>query len=245
MRKHADRRDWNALAVIIGISLCTNAGATTIVAIWTPAKIVISGDSLLNLNWTGENGARQHKTSKDCKIRKFGSNYISAAGNYHIQTAGFDVWQTAAHACGSSMDVDACAAKFKTELRTILAKVVGVHDVHLSVLVAGRQNGMPALEHITLVGTPEGRLSVKSESFRKGKQKWGRVILGERDAIDRYEHGAASKMSDSIQEQAVSLVKIEARALPQEVGAPYSTLTIEAAGEKWTNPGCCPAACSK
>ena len=238
-----------AFVAIIGIGFCASVKATTIVAIWTPAKIVISGDSLLNMNWTGENGARQHKTSKDCKIRKFGSNYISAAGNYHIQTAGFDVWNTAAHACGSStnvaMNVDACAEKFKTELRSILAKVVGVHDVHLSVLVAGRQNGTPALEHITLVGTPDGRLSVKSESFRKGKQKWGRVILGERDAIDRYEHGAASKMSDSILDQALSLVKIEARALPKEVGAPFSTLTIDAAGEKWTNPGCCPSSCAK
>ena len=175
-----------AFVAIIGIGFCANVKATTIVAIWTPAKIVISGDSLLNMNWTGENGVRQHKTSKDCKIRRFGSNYISAAGNYHIQTAGFDVWNTAAHACGSSTDVDTCAAKFKTELRSILAKVVGAHDVHLSVLVAGRQNGAPALEHITLVGTSDGRLSVKSESFRKGKQKWGRVILGERDAIDRY-----------------------------------------------------------
>ena len=234
-----------AFAAIVGLGLCANAGATTIVAIWTPEKIVISGDSLLNMNWTGENGAPQHKTSKDCKIRKFGSNYISAAGNYHIQTAGFDVWDTAAHTCGTSTNVDGCAAKFKAELRSILTKVVGVHDVHLSVLVAGRQNGAPALEHITLIGTPDGRLSVKTESFRKGKQKWGRVILGERDAIDRYEHGAASKMSDSIQDQALSLVKIEARALPQEVGAPYSTLTIDTKGEQWINPGCCPSSCAK
>ncbi|MGA3189573.1 MAG: hypothetical protein ABSF22_20905 [Bryobacteraceae bacterium] len=233
------------LVAAIGLGLSVNAGATTIVAIWTPTKIVISGDSLLNMNWTGENGAPQHKTSKDCKIRKFGSNYISAAGNYHIQTAGFDVWQTAAHACGTAPNVDACAAKFKAELRIALAKAVGMHDVHLAVLVAGRQNGAPALDHITLIGTPEGRLSVKSESFRKGKQKWGRVILGERDAIDRYEHGAASTMTDSMQAQALSLVKIEARALPQEVGAPFSTLTIDEAGEQWTNPGCCPSACSK
>jgi hypothetical protein len=232
-----------AFAAIIGVSLCANANATTIVAIWTPAKIVIAGDSLLNMNWTGENGAPQHKTSKDCKIRKFGSNYISAAGNYHIQTAGFDVWETAARTCGSSTSVDGCTAKLRAELRGALAKVVGVHDVHLTVLIAGRQNGAPALDHITLVGTPDGRLSVKSESFRKGKQKWGRVILGERDAIDRYEHGTASTMTDSIQEQALSLVKVEARALPSEVGAPFSTLTIDAAGEKWTNPGCCPSAC--
>jgi hypothetical protein len=146
----------------IGLSLCANVNATTIVAIWTPSQIVISGDSLLNMNWTGENGQPQHKTSKDCKIRKFGSNYISAAGNYHIQTAGFDVWETAAHACGASTSVDACTAKFKVELRGILAKVVGMHDVHLSVLIAGRQNGAPALDHITFIGTPEGRLSVKS-----------------------------------------------------------------------------------
>jgi hypothetical protein len=231
-----------ALAAAIGLGLAAHAGATTIVAIWTPEKIVISGDSLLNMNWTGENGAPQHKTSKDCKIRKFGSNYISAAGNYHIQTAGFDVWDMAAHACGSSTNVDGCASKFKTELRNMLSKVAGKHDIHLSVLVAGLQNGVPALEHITLIGTPDGKLSVKTESFRKGKQKSGQVILGERDAIDRSAHGA--KMPDNIQDQALALVKIEARALPQEVGAPFSTLTIEKSGEKWINPGCCPAACS-
>ncbi len=228
----------------IAVGLCASANATTIVAIWTPAKIAISGDSLLNMNWTGANGQPQHKTSKDCKIRKYGSNYISAAGNYHIQTAGFDVWETAARACGSSTSVDGCTAKFRASLRSILGRVAGVHDIHLSVLVAGRQNGAPALDHITLIGTPDGRLSVKSESFRKGRQKWGRVILGERDAIDRYEYGAESTMTANIQEQALSLVRIEARSLPNEVGAPFSTLTIETAGEKWTNPGCCPAACS-
>jgi hypothetical protein len=227
------------------VSLCADAWATTIVAIWTPDKIAISGDSMLNMNWTGENGLPRHKISKDCKIRRYGSNYISAAGNYHIQTAGFDVWETAQHACGLSNSVDACAVKFKAELRSALTRVVGVHDVHLSVLVAGLQNGEPALDHITFIGTPDGRLSVKSESFRRGRQNWGRVILGERDAIDRYERHSESTMSDNIQEQASSLVRIEARALPQEVGAPISTLMIDAEGEEWINPGCCPASCSK
>ena len=234
-----------ALVASMGLGLCAKAGATTIVAIWTPAKIVIAGDSLVNMNWTGENGTPQHKTSQDCKIRKYGSNYISAAGNYHIQTAGFDVWDTAERSCTSSMNLEICAARFKADLRGILGRVVGVHDIHLTVLVAGRQNGAPALEHITFVGQPDGRLSVRSESFRRGKQKWGRVILGDRDAIDRYERGSASTMTGSIQQQALSLVRIEARAVPQEVGGPFSSLTIEASGEHWINPGCCPASCSK
>jgi hypothetical protein len=230
------------LVAFFGLGLCANA--TTIVAIWTPSKIVIAGDSLINMNWTGENGAPQHTTSKDCKIRKYGSNYISAAGNYRIQKAGFDVWNTAERACSSSMNFEICAARFKTDLRSILGRVVGVHDIHLTVLVAGRQNGAPALEHITFVSQPDGRLSMKTESFRRGKQK-GRVILGDRDAIDRYERGSASTMAGTIQEQALSLVRIEARAVPNEVGAPFSAVTIEASGEQWINPGCCPASCSK
>jgi hypothetical protein len=234
-----------ALAAIVGLGLSANVRATTIVAIWTPSKIVISGDSLLNRYWTGKNGAPQHGTSVDCKIRKFGANYISAAGNYHIQKAGFDVWETAAHACGSSANVELCAARFKVELLSILERTVGVHDVQLTVLVAGRQDGVPALEHITIVGQKDGKLNVRSESFRRGKQMWGRVILGDRAAIDRYEHGKVSTMADSVEEQAVSLVRIEAWAMPKEVGAPFSTLTIEAAGEHWVNPGCCLSSCSK
>lgn len=230
---------------MLGLCLCAKAWGTTIVAIWTPARIVIAGDSLLSMNWTGENGEPRHKTSNDCKIRKYGANYISAAGNYHIQTAGFDLWRTAQRACGSSTSVDSCAASLKAELRRVLTRVVGIHDVHLSVIVAGTQNGNPALDHITFIGTPDGRLSVRAESYHKGRQKWGRVILGERDAIDRYERNNESTMSASIQDQAISLVKIEARALPQEVGAPISTLVIEAASERWINPGCCPASCAK
>ena len=232
---------------VFGLGLYANA--TTIVAIWTPSKIVIAGDSLINMNWTGEKGAPQHTTWKDCKIRKYGSNYISAAGNYRIQKAGFDVWNTAERACSSSMNFEICAARFKTDLRSILGRVAGVHDIHLTVLVAGRQNGALALEHITFVSQPDGRLSMKSESFRRGKQKWGRVILGDRDAIDRYERGSASTtqstMAGTIQEQALSLVRIEARAVPNEVGAPFSAVTIEASGEQWINPGCCPSSCSK
>ena len=234
-----------ALVAMVGICFCANVRGTTIVAIWTPSRIVISGDSLLSMNWTGENGEPRHKTSKDCKIRKYGANYISAAGNYRIQTAGFDLWQTAQHACGSSASVDSCAANLKAELRRVLTRVAGIHDVHLSVIVAGKQDGNPALDHITFIGTPDGRLSVRSESYRKGRQKWGRVILGERDAIDRYERNHESTMSESMEDQAMTLVKIEARALPQEVGAPISTLIIEANAERWMSPGCCPASCSK
>ncbi len=233
------------LVAALGIVLCSQAGATTIVAIWTPSRIVIAGDSLVNVRWTGENGSPRHKTWNDCKIRKFGSNYISAAGNYHIQTAGFDVWETAARTCGSSTNVDGCAARFMAELRRVLAPVVGVHEVYLSVLVAGVENGAPALDHITLTGTPQGRLNVRSESFRRGKQTWGRVILGERGAIDRYERSAASTVTQGIQEQALSLVRVEARDRPQEIAAPFSVLTISDSGERWINPGCCPSSCPK
>lgn len=234
-----------ALVAAIGLGLCASAGATTIVAIWTPAKIVIAGDSLINVNWTGANGAPQHGTSNDCKIRKFGLAYVSAAGNYRIQTAGFDLWATAERACSSSLNFEICAARLKTDLRSILGRVAAVNRVHLTLLVAGRMDDAPALEHITFAGQPGGRLSMRSESYCRGKQKWGRVILGDRDAIDRYERASASTISGSIQEQALSLVRIEARAAPQEVGAPFSTLTIEPSGEHWINPGCCPSSCSK
>jgi hypothetical protein len=219
--------------------------ATTIVAIWTPEKLVISGDSLLNSTWTGNDGQPRHKLSTACKIRQYGSNYISAAGNYHIQKAGFDVWESAIRACGADMNVDQCASKFKAELRRALSHAAGIHDVHLTVIVAGLQNGAPALDHITLVGSPSGQISVRSESFRKGRQTSGRVILGDRDAIDRQERAAPAGINGGIQEQALSLVRIEARAAPQDVGAPFSTLIIEPSGERWINPGCCPSSCSQ
>jgi hypothetical protein len=234
-----------ALIAALGIGLCGKAGATTIVAIWTPSRIVIAGDSLVNVNWTTANGATHHRTKNDCKIRKFGSNYIAAAGNYRIQTTGFDVWETAARACGSPASVSVCANAFSAELRRMLAGAVRFREVYLSVLVAGYENGAPALEHITLAGKPSVRLSVQSESFRRGRQNWGRVILGERGAIDRYERGSASTMSQGVQEQALSLVRVEAQALPQEIGAPFSVLTIGPSGERWINPGCCPSSCSK
>ena len=234
-----------ALAAIVALGLSVNAGATTIVAIWTPAKIVIAADSMVNIHWTGQNGVPQTRTAKDCKIRKFGSSYVSAAGNYHIQIAGFDVWDTAERACGTAANVELCAARLKADLRGILSRALSIHDVRITVLVAGLQNGWPEMEHITFIGARNGRLNVRSESFRRGKQNWGRVILGDRNAIDLYERQAPSTVSNTLQEQALSLVKIEARAMPQEVGAPFSALTIEASGEEWTNPGCCPSSCSK
>ena len=229
----------------LAIGFCATAQATTIVAIWTPVKIVISGDSLVNSSWTAANGAPQHQLSNDCKIRKFGTNYISAAGNYHIQIAAYDIWQAAARACGSSTSVGACAVRFREELRTDLGQIGRTREVHVSVLVAGLENGAPALDHITLIGTPRGGMNVRTESFRRGKQTWGRVILGERGAIDRYEAATPSTMSSSIQDQVLRLVRVEAGALPQEVGAPFSVLAIGEAGEHWINPGCCPASCSK
>jgi hypothetical protein len=231
------------LAAILGIVLSANAGATTIVAIWTPVKVVISGDSLINSTWT-LNGSRHHGISNDCKIRKFGSNYISAAGNYRIQAAAFDVWQSATRACGPSTSVTNCTIRLRDELRTGLRQIAGARDVQVGVLVAGIENGAPALDHITLIGTPRSGINVRIESFRRGRQTWGRVILGEHGAIDRYEAASPSTMTSSIQEQVLTLVRVEARALPQEVGAPFSVLAIGTAGEHWINPGCCPASCS-
>jgi hypothetical protein len=233
------------IVAVLAVSLCANARATTIVAIWTPVKIVISGDSLINSNWTGANGVRRHSLSNDCKIRKFGTNYISAAGNYHIEKAGFDIWQAAARACGSSTNVGGCAARFREELRVNLGQIGRTREVHVAALVAGLENGVPALDHIILIGTPSGGISVRTESFRRGTRTWGRVILGERGAIDRYEASSPSTMSSSIQDQVLRLVRVEAGALPQEVGAPFSVLAIGTAGEHWINPGCCPASCSK
>jgi hypothetical protein len=233
-----------AFSAILALGLCANAGATTIVAIWTPVKIVISGDSLINSNWTGTNGVPRRRISNDCKIRKFGTNYISAAGNYRIQTAGFDVWKIAEHACGLAIGVDACASNLKLELRTSLAKAVRTREVHVSVLVAGLENGVPALDHITLVGNVQGSLKMQTESFRRGRQSWGRVILGEHAAIDRYEATSPSTESRSIQDQVLTLVRLEARDEPDAVGAPFSVLAIGASGDHWVNPGCCPSACS-
>jgi hypothetical protein len=234
-----------ALVAALAIGISANAGATTIVAIWTPVKIVISGDSLVNSYWTRPDGVRGHRLSNDCKIRKFGTNYISAAGNYHIQKAGFDIWQAAERACGSSIDVSGCAVRFREELRTGLGQIARTRQIYVGVLVAGLENGAPALDHITLTATGQGGMSVKSESFRRGRQTWGRVILGERDAIDRYEASSPSTMTSSIQDQVLRLVRVEAGALPQEVGAPFSVLAIGTAGEHWINPGCCPASCSR
>lgn len=230
-------------AAVVALSVCANA--TTIVAIWTPVKIVISGDSLINSNWTGTDGSPRHRLSNDCKIRKFGTNYISAAGNYHIQKAAFDVWQAAARACGSSTNVGGCSVRFREELRTNLAQIARARGVQVSVLVAGLENGEPALDHITLIGTPQRGISVRTESFRRGRQTWGRVILGERGAIDRYEAASPSTMARSVQDQVLTLVRVEAGALPKEVGPPFSVLAIGTAGEHWINPGCCPASCSK
>jgi hypothetical protein len=229
----------------LAIGISANAGATTSVAIWTPVKIEISGDSLVKSYWTAPDGERRHKFSNDCKIRKFGTNYISAAGNYHIQKAGFDVWQAAERTCGSSINVGGCAARLQQELRTGLGQIARTRQIYVSVLVAGLENGVPALDHITLTATAEGGMSVRTESFRRGRQTWGRVILGERGAIDRYEATSPSTMSSSIQDQVLRLVRVEAGALPQEVGAPFSVLAIGTAGEHWINPGCCPNACSK
>lgn len=234
-----------SFVVVVAIGICAHARATTIVAIWTPVKIVISGDSLINSSWTAPNGAPQHQLSNDCKIRKFGTNYISAAGNYRIQIAAYDIWQAAARACGSSTSVSGCAARFREELRTDLGQIGRAREVHVGALVAGLENGVPALDHITLIVTPRGGMSVRTESFRRGRQTWGRVILGERGAIDRYEADSPSTLSSSIQDQVLRLVRVEAGALPQEVGAPFSVLAIGTAGEHWINPGCCPASCSK
>jgi hypothetical protein len=225
------------------MSVC--ASGTTIVAIWTPEKLVIAGDSLLNLVSTSENGQQRARTAKDCKIRKFGKSYVSAAGLLHVKSTGFDIWDTAARACASAKSVDSCVAKLKTELQSALAPILKenrghrangrpLHEVRLTVLVAGIQGGVPVMDHITFLGTADDRLTVKAESFRKARRSHGRVILGDRDAIDEYE-----RTHPTSEEDALTLVKLQARATPRDVGPPFSLLVIDAIGDRWIEPGCC------
>jgi hypothetical protein len=153
--------------------LCLHAKATTVVAIWTPEKLVITGDSLLNSTWTGANGQPHHQLSTGCKIHQYGSNYISAAGNYHIQKAGFDVWESAIRACGGSVSVDQCAANFKAELRGALARIAGVHDVHLTVIVAGPHHvGLRARRkaYRTIGIVPQGPAEIRTRDSRRSRR---------------------------------------------------------------------------
>lgn len=240
---------FRVLALSIGLSVC--ASATTIVAIWTPAKLVIVADSIITLVSTSADGHQKSRTEKDCKIRKIGKNYFSAAGILHVKSVRFDIWDSASRACASSSSLDICSAKLKPELQTALGRVVKqnranrrsgrpLHEVRLTVLVAGNQDGAPAMDHITFLATPDDRVTVKSESFRKSKSAAeGRVILGDRGAIDRFEKTHSANPGDSPEEEALALVKIEARAAPKDVGPPFSTLVIDAEGDRWPDPGCC------
>jgi hypothetical protein len=231
-------------AFVAAFLFCAHASATTIVAIWTPQKLVISGDSLVNVNWTGEDGLHRHTTAINCKIRKYGAFYVAAAGNYRIQTAGFDLWEIAARACGDSVTIDHCSARLTASLRNVLETAARSQDVHVAVIVAGLDNGAPALEHITIAGTRGGRLTVSSTPYRRGMTRSTRIILGYRNAIDRFERATASSNS-TLEAEASSLVRVEEGAAPGEVGGTVSTLTIQPSGERWAHPGCCPASCRK
>jgi hypothetical protein len=231
-------------ALVAALLVCVPASATTVVAIWTPQKLVISADSLINVDWTGQDGFRRHSTAINCKIRKFGAFYVAAAGNYRIQTAGFDVWEIASRACGDSVTIGHCAARLTVSLRNSLETAARTQDVRVAVIVAGLDNGAPALEHITITGKRGGALAVTSTPYRRGTARPARIILGDRDAIDRFEK-TTSFSNSNLEAEASSLVRVEEGAAPGDVGGTISTLTLQPSGERWANPGCCPASCRK
>ena len=85
------------------------ASATSIIAVYTPSKIVVVGDSFFSASWTDKRDIPRAGTIRKCKVNQFGAVFIAATGNYLIQNAHFDFWMAARRVCGAAQSVTSCS----------------------------------------------------------------------------------------------------------------------------------------
>jgi hypothetical protein len=82
---------------LLTIAMAAPAGATTVVAIWTPARIVLAADtSLSRFDPATKTDVRQATV---CKIRAVGDNWYATAGLFEEPISGFALPAVAQAAC--------------------------------------------------------------------------------------------------------------------------------------------------
>ena len=227
--------------------------ATSIVALWTPERIVIAADSRLSPLVDGT-------YSQVCKIRAEGNLWYATAGLYEAPIDGFNISNIIHEAYSKARHKDNIVSFAMTELSFEVAKrlnavrervdVVLRNNPNLNlaelILVAKEKDGFKAVYNQTDISRLmqstnamafDGEIGIIPEN-RNAMQI---LVAGRKDAILEYiASNPAWAKGDDLVAIAHKFIQMEIDRYPMGVGGPISILAINKDGTvKWEDPGLC------
>ncbi|HYI94809.1 MAG TPA: hypothetical protein VEX68_14785 [Bryobacteraceae bacterium] len=240
------------LIVILALRWDTPCFATTIVAIITRTHLFIGADSMLTL--LNSKGERQ--VGSICKVHSVGSCYYAIAGIIAIKDKNIDFNEIAKSACLSPGSLTEKATFYQAKalpaakrLFTYDKSIPLIRGKGIAVLFAALENGFPMFVSIEYNQDRERRIIPSRQEVRGSDLSGtygGVIVLGTREAIDRYRMAApktfqagdaAIKVAHLLNLEAVN---DQAKPVNQRlVRAPFSILELSIWGARWIMNGHC------
>jgi hypothetical protein len=222
---------------LLGFVPCS---ATTLVALWTPDRIVLGADSMVVTEGPAAFDA--------CKIVNADGTWLAVSGLVTDSTAGFELGPLARLALGASGTMKEKLTRFADSVQTPLqraydglrrdspvehARFASGRPV-LQAIFAGQENGRPVLATVAFVPGTGGSLELRASLVDGSDARGPRLIYaGQQDRIREYLKAHREWFAADRQEIVRSLVQLEVDGGPGLVGGPIDIVEIDAAGTHW------------
>jgi hypothetical protein len=226
-----------------------SAGGTAGVAIFTPDRAVLAVDSRVTLT----DGRASRRGADECKIQSAGRFQLALAGLYDHAETKFDAWRLAEQAAAGAPSVAEAAARVERGLQPALESAIGnmraadptafsrqYARAHLAFVIAGLDQGLPAMAARAFVPDREGNLRIVRWNPPPGTTSL--FAFGEHAAIDAYgpKEALLRLVTDAgPAEAAQRLVQLEIAASPEIVGPPVAVLELSKIGPRWIHQALC------
>lgn len=231
-------RAWLRLVALLSFTVASHA--TTLVAVWSPERLVIGADSLVITDTA---------PASACKIDREGTTFFALSGLAEDQAARFSANALAHAASRGAADVEERVALFLQLAREPLGRALGLirtqapadyawlqqgHPV-LQVMFADVQAGTPVLAVASLSVDETGGLREYQQVIRQGTDRLGPRILyaGQQGEIRQYLRANCQWYQDDSVNLVKRLISLESRVAGTRVGGPVDIIAFDGQGARW------------
>ena len=212
--------------------------ATTLVALWTPDRVVLGADSLVVLN-------QGLPAASGCKIAQEGSTFFALSGLVEDQAAGLSVRTAASDAAKQGGEMPATIGRFVTDVTPKLAKALDLLKREssmdyeylksgrpvLQAIFAGLQNGSPVMATVGFNLDLQGGLRQQTNVVTAGNPRL--IYAGQQGRIREYLKAHRNWYTASNDGFIKDLVQLEVDVNSGLVGGPVDLLVLDAKGPRW------------
>ena len=225
---------------LCGAMLQFCANATTIVALWTPDRILMAADSRALLGTSA--------FVDTCKIGHTGSTWFAVAGLITDATSGYalgnSLHQAMSTPAGLSDKVDRLITTVQPQLTTAIAGIQKDSPEQFADFASGRPilqavladtaNGRPVMATISFALDSTGALQPRATLIDGSDARGPRLIYaGQQERIRAWLHAHRGWIDGDNAALVRDLVQLEVDANSPWVGGPVDVVEITAAGPHW------------